>query len=299
MATLQRLFTNLSLTRTLVNPSRITSVVNSQQTRFKCKFVEKPQPGKGQAFRRIVHFPAEYTVEPLKTTNLAGRDPVTGRVVAKGIGGGIKHKYHWVKFHRDGPAEGPPKVERVVDVLFDGCRTSKVALVVCGDEMKYILATENMKPGDLIKTSKFIPRNPVRANEGDAYPLGALPIGTLVHCVEKFPGFPFNYCTAAGTAAKIVRKFDDYVVILLPSKRELALKQECMGTVGRVSNVEHNKEHIGSPQRNRELGNRPRSGLWQRKTGRHGRKIKRPPPMRIVDTPTKEKPQPIKFTLEV
>lgn len=28
----------------------------------------------------------------------------------------------------------------------------------------------------------------VRPNEGDAYPLGALPVGTIVSCVEKFPG---------------------------------------------------------------------------------------------------------------
>lgn len=250
-------------------------------------------------FHRIVHFPAEYTVKPLDTTNLAGRDPVTGRIVCKGIGGGIKHKYHWIKFARDGPSEGAPQIERVVDVLFDGCRTAKVALVVVGDEMKYILATENMKPGDIIKTGKFIPRIPVRANEGDAYPLGALPIGTMVHCVEKYPGVGFHYCTAAGTFATIQRKFGEYVVILLPSKRELALKQECMGTVGRVSNINHNKEHIGTPQRNRELGNRPRSGLWQRKTGRHGRKIKRPPPMRIIDTPGTIKTPPIKFTLEL
>lgn len=53
--------------------------------------------------------------------------------------------------------------------------------------------------------------------------------------------------------------------------------------LGQISNANHYKEHIGSPNRNRELGNRPRSGLWQRKTGRFGRKIRPPPPLKIID----------------
>lgn len=111
---------------------------------------------------RIVHYPEDnvYTVKPLNTTNLGGRDPVTGRMVVKGIGGGIKHKYHWIKFERDGPAEGPPQIEKVLEVLKDGNRTADVALVAVGDQLKYILASENMKQGDLIKTSRFIPNIP-------------------------------------------------------------------------------------------------------------------------------------------
>lgn len=220
----------------------------------------------------------------------------------------------------------------------DGCRTAFVALVAVGDELKYILATEKMKAGDIIRTSRVIPRNPgrfflfkwvdnqslnffylaiifiVRASEGDAWPLGALPVNTKVHCVEQNPGLPKHMIHAAGTYGTILRKFDDYVVVQLPSKRELAFKNICMATVGkwlmisdliissdvlsyiiwkkhffwysgRISNIEHGTTHVGSPNRNRELGNRPRSGLWQRKTGRHGRKIKRLPPMRIYPEP--------------
>jgi large subunit ribosomal protein L2 len=83
-----------------------------------------------------------------------------GRVVAKGIGGGIKHKYHWIAWIRSGPKEGNPVEERVIQIMDDGCRTAKIALVAGGDELKYILATENMKPGDIIKTSGHIPRIP-------------------------------------------------------------------------------------------------------------------------------------------
>lgn len=119
MASLTKLFQNLQITNALLK-SNAKTVLVPERTIY--KFIKKPQPGAGKAFRRIVHYPDEYTVKPLNVTNLGGRDPVTGRVVAKGIGGGIKHKFHWVQFVRDGPTEGPPQTEKVLDVIFDGCR---------------------------------------------------------------------------------------------------------------------------------------------------------------------------------
>jgi large subunit ribosomal protein L2 len=291
MSGLCKLFQSLAVTKITLAP--ILSTRNF-------KFVSKPKPGENnKQFRRIIHYPEKYTVEPLAVTNLAGRDPISGRIVAKGIGGGIKHKYHWIQWIRDGPLEGPPQIEKVIDIIFDGCRTAKVALVGVGNEMKYILATENMKPGDLIKTSRFIPRIPVRPNEGDAYPLGALPVGTQIHCLEKYPNFRCHLIHAAGTYGTVIRKYGENVVVQLPSKKEFAFKQICMATVGRVSNVNHNKEHIGSAQRNRELGNRPRSGWWQRKTGTHGRKIRKLPPMREVAPPKEAATLPIVFSLKM
>ncbi|KAH8270552.1 hypothetical protein KR018_011483 [Drosophila ironensis] len=286
-----------SLSLQAAAPRTAQALVALQQVRSKTKLVEKPLPGNGQQFRRTTHFPQEYTVAPLKITHLAGRDPLTGRMVAKGIGGGVKQAYRWVKWVRDGPAEGPPQEELVLEVLPDGCRTAKVALVAVGDELKYILATEHMKPGDILKTSRVIPRIPVRPNDGDAYPLGALPVGTRIHCLEKNPGQFCHLIHAAGTFGTILRKFEDKVVVQLPSKREFAFQRTCMATVGRLSNTEHNKEHVGSAQRMRELGNRPRSGLWKRKEGKHGRKIRRLPPMTTIAPPAAPKPEAIKLTL--
>lgn len=211
---------------------------------------------------------------------------LTGRVVAKGIGGGLKHKYHWVKWIRDGPKDldEPPKEEKVLEIFKDGCRTSLLALVASGRELKYILATENMKAGDIIRTHQGIPRNPVRPAEGDAYPLGALPMGTIVNSVEKYPGLGGFLIHAAGTFGTILRRDKDRVVVQMPSKKNFSLHETCMATVGRLSNIEHSSTPLGSPQKYRELGNRPRSGLWQRKTGRLGRKIKPPPPVRNFDS---------------
>lgn len=81
-------------------------------------------------------------------------------MVVKGIGGGIKRKYHWIEWKREAPKDGTPVKEKVIEIIVDWCRTSRVALVAGGDKMKYYLATENMKPGDIITTSNQIPRIP-------------------------------------------------------------------------------------------------------------------------------------------
>lgn len=138
----------------------------------------------------------------------------------------------------------------------------------------------------------------VRAKEGDAYPLGALPMGTQVHNVERYPGLGGFLVHAAGTFATIMRKTpDNRIIIMMPSKKEFSLPENCMCTVGRLSNVEHANTPIGSAQRNRELGNRPRSGWWQRKSGRHGRKIRRPPPVKEINTKELKKTEIVNLTI--
>lgn len=86
---LANLFTKLAISKPLVAPAFL-SVAQVRAFRF----VDKPKPGEGQQFRRVVHFPEDgkYTVKPLDNTHLAGRDPISGRKVANGIGGGVKHK---------------------------------------------------------------------------------------------------------------------------------------------------------------------------------------------------------------
>lgn len=148
-----------------------------------------------------------------------------------------------------------------------------------------------MKPGDIIRTHQGIPRNPVRPSEGDAYPLGALPVGTQVNCIEKYPGTGGFFIHAAGGVATILKREEDRVVIQMPKKKLFSLHETCMATVGRLSNIEHGSTPVGSAQKNRELGNRPRSGLFQRKTGRFGRKIKPPPKVKRIGDELRKKPE--------
>ncbi|XP_046647119.1 39S ribosomal protein L2, mitochondrial-like [Daphnia pulicaria] len=237
----------------------------------------------------LVKFPEEYTVKKLQLMKLAGRDPTTGKKVYGGLGGGHKKKYRWVDNLRSGPKEGPPLVEKILRLQYDPCRSSKIALVAAGDRVRYILASSTMKVGDLISTSGHIPRNAIRPKEGDAHPLGALPVGTEVCCVEKFVGEGASIALTAGSRALLVRKVGERCILQLPSKQELSLKQECMATVGHLSNEDHNTKHIGSPNRLRWLGFRPRSGLWHRKDGRHGRKIRPLPPIKVLDSRKSDK----------
>jgi large subunit ribosomal protein L2 len=159
------------------------------------------------------------------------------------------------------------------------------------------MATENMKEGDLIKSYGEIPRIPVRPREGDSHPLGALPQGTRICCIEMHPGRGGFFCHSAGSSAVLGRREGERVLVQLPSKREFFLSQECTAVVGRISNPEHSSTPIGSAQRNRWLGNRPRSGLWQRKSGIHGRKIRAPKPVMDVKNVRQKPAEPIAYTL--
>lgn len=224
----------------------------------------------------------KYTVKPIGMKKTGGRD-YTGRIRTHGIGGGHKQKYRWIDFQRlryEPNREDKPFDEKVVEVRYDPCRSADIALVAGGNRKRWIIATEKMQAGDVIKTSAVIGRMAVAANEGDAYPLGALPVGTLVNNLEVKPGKGAEYIRAAGTSGILLRKVNGTAIVQLPSKQQVQVLETCMVTVGRVSNVDHNKRIIGKAGRNRWLGIRPSSGLWQRKGGWAGRKIKMLPPMK-------------------
>lgn len=155
MNSLTKAFRNISITE-ITSFTKCMGVV-----RYKYLIRDEPVIGVHRAYRRIVHYPEKYTVKPLEVTNLGGRDPATGRLAVKGIGGGIKHKYHWIDWVRTGPKDNsPPREEKVIKIIKDGCRTANVALVAYGDQMRYYLATVNMKEGDILRTSSYIPRIP-------------------------------------------------------------------------------------------------------------------------------------------
>lgn len=77
--------------------------------------------------------------------------------------------------------------------------------------------------------------SPVRASEGDAYPVGALPMGSIVCCVEKFPGEGAHYARSAGNSVTLIRPLSDRIVIQLPSKHEVAIDKHCMAVVGKIN----------------------------------------------------------------
>ncbi|XP_009893176.1 PREDICTED: 39S ribosomal protein L2, mitochondrial [Charadrius vociferus] len=145
---------------------------------------------------------------------------------------------------------------------------------------RYCCAHKNGQIQDKIAGSPTVSALRMSANEGDAYPLGALPVGTLICNLESHPGKGAQYIRAAGTCGVLLRKVNGTAIVQLPSKRQMQVLETCVATVGRVSNVDHNKRVIGKAGRNRWLGKRPHTGLWHRKGGWAGRKIKPIPPMK-------------------
>lgn len=222
---------------------------------------------------------------PLKIRKLGGRDPVSGRVIVKTLGGGNKKNFRWIDYKRHAP-EGETIEEKVYNVRYDPLHTHLIALVANGGHRRWIIASENMKPGDIIKTTNIIPKNPIRVQEGDTWPLGAMPPGTLVHNVERYVGEGGYFSRVAGSASEVVKRVGNMIVVRLPHKRrmEVSLDERCMATVGRVSNVEHNTVNRLVPQRSRWKGERPQSGLWHRKDGYCGRKIRPPKPLLVLSS---------------
>ena len=86
----------------------------------------------------------------------------------------------------------------------------------------------------------------VRPKGGDSHPVGSIPIGTVVSCIEKNSGQGARVAIAAGTSAIFTRKYVDedghvMCVLKMPSKREIAIRDNCLVTIGRMSNILHNK----------------------------------------------------------
>lgn len=234
-------------------------------------------------YRNIIHYPEDgkYTIKKLDVTKLGGRHPVTGRKVIEGVGGGSKQKARWIDWYRlpeDFPRDGSVLEERVILIKYDPMRDAKICLTGYGDKLRWQIATDKLKEGDLIKTYTEIPRNPIRPVEGDAHPIGALPLGSTVCLVEGWPGEGARFAKKADENCTVLRKVGDKVVIKAWDRLEYAVPQECMCVVGTVSIHPLKAMHIGSPNRKRWLGMRPRSGLWKRKDGRRGRKNRAPPP---------------------
>ncbi|CAJ0579596.1 unnamed protein product, partial [Mesorhabditis spiculigera] len=241
----------------------------------------------------------EYTHKPLQINRLGGRHPETGRKINQHIGGGHKFDYFMVDFHRRGPAaENEFYEERVLEVRRDANRSSHIALLAGAKGKRWILATENMKAGQILTTTCYIPENPLIGREGCAYPLGALAVGTQVNSIERHPNYESDsFVKGAGEVATIVRHQEDYTIIRMPYKHEYSIRRECMATVGRLSHGEFKEKIYGSANMHRRFGYKMSSGLFHKKDGYCGRKNRPDPPVRVLEQPPDAEPEKQKFTL--
>ena len=205
-------------------------------------------------FRSVSGFDEITRSEPEKSldegiSKSAGRNH-TGRITSRRRGGGHKRRYRKIDFKRD--KIGVPG--RVREIEYDPNRTARIALIQYADgEKRYILHPRGLAVGDEILAGPE-----VEANLGNNLPLGRMPLGTTVHCVELVPGKGAQMGRSAGTAIQVIAKEGPYVTLRLPSTEVRQVRSECTATVGQVGNVEHELIRSGKAGRTRWLGRRPK-----------------------------------------
>src|ERR1700755_483298 len=194
-----------------------------------------------------------YRGAPVKTLtegkNASGGRNNNGRITVRFRGGGHKKAYRKIDFKRR-KLDVPAKVERLE---YDPNRTAFIALIKYQDgEDAYILAPQRLKAGDQVVAGSRVDIKP-----GNAMPLAAIPVGTIIHNIEMKPGAGAKVARSAGTFAQLVGKDAGYAQVKLMSGELRVVRAECMATIVAVSNPDNSNIHIGKAGRSRWLGRRP------------------------------------------
>ena len=172
-----------------------------------------------------------------------------GKITVRHRGGGNRRKYRLVDFKRkkDGI------VAKVIGIEYDPNRTANIALICYADgEKAYILAPAGLKVG-----MKVMSGAEAEVRPGNCLPLSAIPVGTMVHNIELYPGKGGQLVRSAGNGAQVMAKEGKYATLRLPSGEMRMVPINCRATIGVVGNGEHNLINIGKAGRKRHMGIRP------------------------------------------
>ncbi|MBS6546269.1 MAG: 50S ribosomal protein L2 [Butyricicoccus pullicaecorum] len=190
--------------------------------------------------------PEKSLLEKLKKT--AGRNSY-GRITVRHHGGGNKQKYRIIDFKRqklDMPAT-------VLTLEYDPNRSANIALVQYEDGVKaYILAPEGLHIGDKVVSSATADIKP-----GNCLPVANIPVGTMIHNIELYPGKGAQLVRSAGVAAQLMAKENGKAMVRLPSGELRYVRLECKATIGEVGNSDHSNVQLGKAGRTRHMGIRP------------------------------------------
>lgn len=172
-----------------------------------------------------------------------------GRITVRHQGGGHKRRYRIIDFRRE--KWGRPA--RVSSIEYDPNRSARIALLVYGDgEKRYIVAPLGVQVGDALESG---PNAEIRP--GNALPIRSIPLGTQIHNIELYPGRGAQLARSAGVSAQLLAKDGPRAQVRLPSGEVRYIEQECMATIGQVSNPDHGNISLGKAGRRRWMGVRP------------------------------------------
>ena len=190
--------------------------------------------------------PQKELVEVLKKHS--GRNSY-GRITVRHQGGGNRKKYRVIDFKRD-------KMDVTATVLrleYDPNRSANIALVEYTDgERRYILAPVGLNVGDTVLSSAAADIKP-----GNALPLANIPVGTVIHNIELYPGKGAQLVRSAGVAAQLMAKENGMATVRLPSGEYRKVRLNCIACIGQVGNVDHANIAVGKAGRKRHMGVRP------------------------------------------
>lgn len=183
-----------------------------------------------------------------KISKNGGRNNV-GRLTVRHHGGGNTRKYRIIDFKRD--KDGIPA--KVATIEYDPNRSANIALLHYADgEKRYILAPLGLNVGDAVVSGEH-----ADIKTGNALPINSIPVGTLLHNVELFPGRGAQMVRTAGAAAQLMAKENGFAQIRLPSGEVRMVRLDCKATIGQVGNLDYENISLGKAGRKRHMGIRP------------------------------------------
>ena len=178
----------------------------------------------------------------------AGRNN-QGKITVRHRGGGNRRKYRIIDFKRQ--KDGIPAT--VIGIEYDPNRTANIALICYADgEKSYILAPEGLTDGMKVMNG---PDAEIRV--GNCLPLAQIPVGTMVHNIELYPGKGGQLVRSAGNGAQLMAKEGKYATLRLPSGEMRMVPIIARASIGVIGNGDHNLINIGKAGRKRHMGIRP------------------------------------------
>lgn len=190
--------------------------------------------------------PEKALLRPLKKSG--GRNN-HGRVTSWCRGGGHKRRYRLIDFRRE--KHGIPA--KVAAIEYDPNRSARIALLHYVDgEKRYIVAPLGLTVGEEIVSG---PK--VEVKNGNAMPVGDVPLGTAIHNLELIPGKGAQVARGAGAECQLMAKEGTYATVRLPSGEMRMFDLRCYCTIGKVGNIDHENEVVGKAGKSRWLGKRP------------------------------------------
>jgi large subunit ribosomal protein L2 len=197
-------------------------------------------------FEEITKFTPEKSLVVIKK-KFAGRNSY-GRITVRHKGGGNKVKYRIIDFKRTNNVPAT-----VIGIEYDPNRSAYIALLQNeAGEKSYIIAPVGLKDGDVVYTGPDADIKP-----GNTLPIENIPVGTIIHNIELYPGKGGQLVRSAGAQAQLMAKENGMAQVRLPSGEVRLVRLDCKATIGQLGNIEHNTIKIGKAGKTRHMGIRP------------------------------------------